>query len=50
MEILYFFLISIGDGLPRLSIRGQEDPEFGLARQMINWRDHARTMEILYVF
>ena len=43
-------IIAFGDGLPGLSIRGQEEPAFGLARQMINWRDHARTMKILYFF
>ena len=37
----------MGDGLPGLAMRVQEDPNFGLARQIIGWRDHARTIEIL---
>ena len=44
-----FILISIGDGLPRLANRGQADPEFGLARRIIDWRDRARTIKKLYV-
>ena len=31
-----------GGGLPSLSLRVQEDPNFGWARQIISWRDHAR--------
>ena len=39
--------ISIVDGLPRLAARGQADPGFGLARRIIDCREHARTIQIL---
>ena len=36
-----------GAGPPGLSMRVYEDHNFGLARQIIGWRDHARTLENL---
>ena len=39
--------ISMGGELPGLTMRGQADPEFGLARRIIDWRGHARTIHIL---
>ena len=45
---LSLLLILIGDGLPRLAARGQTDPDFGLARQNIVWRDHARTLNMFH--
>ena len=34
-----------GDGPPGLSLRVEEDPNFGVARQILGWRGHARTMD-----
>ena len=48
ISALFFeFPGSRGDGLPSLAMRVQEDPNFGLARQIIGWRGHARTTENL---
>ena len=34
-----------GDGPPGLSLRVEEDPNVGVARQIICLRGHARTMD-----
>ena len=34
-----------GDGPPGLSLRVEEDPSFGVARQIFSCRGHARTMD-----
>ena len=38
---LPFLLISTCDGLPGLVLRGQPDPDFGLARQIVERRTMA---------
>ena len=38
-----------GDGPPGLSLRVEEDPNFGVARQILGWRGHARTMDMTNV-
>ena len=43
----YFLVSSAGDGTVRPSTGLQEDYIFGLPRQLIDWRDHARTVEII---
>ena len=30
---------------PGFSLRVEEDPNFGVARQILGWRGHARTMD-----
>ena len=45
MENFLRHFISIGHGIPRLSMRVQEDPNFSLAREITGRRDHARALE-----
>ena len=34
-----------GDGPPGLSLRVEEDPNFGVVQQILGWRCHARKMD-----